>query len=107
MLYANQEIATVNLVAAESYSLSPFAFVGHWVSTAFSSVIFKIIAAVVALLIIVYIIIVIRYNHIRRKRRVRLVKGQNTARDYRAAPKTSIPGGRTLKHNKRRRPPRR
>ena len=106
VLYANQEIATVNLVAAESYSLSPFAFVGHWVSTAFRSVIFKIIAAVVVLLIIAYIIIVIRYNHIRRKRRVRLVKGQNTARDYRAAPKTSIPGGRTLKHNKRRRPPR-
>ena len=107
VLYANEEIATVNLVAAQSYSLSPFAFVGHWLSTAFHSVIFKIIAAVVVVLIIAYILLVIRYNRIRRRRRVRLVKGQNASGEYRAAPKTSIPGGRPLKRGKRRTPPRR
>lgn len=108
VLYANQEIATVNLVAAESYSLSPFAFVGSLFSTVFHSLIFKIILVIVLLLVIAYVILVIRYNRIRKKRRVRLVKGSGTAEEYRAAPKTSIPnGGHALKHNRRRRPPKR
>lgn len=107
VLYANQEIATVNLVAAESYSLSPFAFVGNLFSTIFHSLVFKIILVIVLLLVVAYIILVIRYNRIRKKRRMRLVKGAATAEEYRAAPKTSIPGGRTLKHNRRRRPPKR
>lgn len=66
MLYANQEIATVNLVAAESYSLSPFAFVGSLFSTVFHSLIFKIILVIVLLLVIAYVILVIRYNRIRK-----------------------------------------
>lgn len=108
VLYANQEIATVNLVAAESYSLSPFAFVGNLFSTIFHSLVFKIILVIVLLLVVAYVILVIRYNRIRKKRRMRLVKGAATAEEYRAAPKTSIPGGgRTLKHNRRRRPPKR
>lgn len=108
VLYANQEIATVNLVAAESYSMSPFALVGSVLSTVFHSLAFKIIAVIVVLLVIAYIIIVIRYNRIRKKRRIRLVKGSKTSQEFRAAPKTSMPnGGRELKRNKHRRPPKR
>lgn len=111
VLYANQEIATINLVAAESYSMSPFALVGSLFSTMFHSLAFKIIIAIVAVLVIAYIIVVIRYNRIRKKRRVRLVKGSNTSAvssEFRAAPKTSMPnGGRELKRNKHRRPPKR
>ena len=108
VLYANEEIATINLVAAESYSLSPFAMIGSWFSTAFHSWVFKGLAVLVLLLVIAYIIIVIRYNRIKRKRRVKLVKGSSVSQEYRGAPKTSIPnGGRTLKKNRRRRPPKR
>lgn len=108
VLYANQEIATVNLVAADSYSLSPFAFVGSLFSTVFHSLVFKIILVIVLLLVIAYVILVIRYNRIRKKRRVRLIKGSGPAEEYRATPRTSIPnGGRPLKRNRRPRPPKR
>lgn len=108
VLYANEEIATVNLVAAESYSLSPFALIGSLFRSAFHSWVFKGIAIVVLLLVIAYGIIVIRYNRIKRRRRMKLVKGSAVSQEFRGAPRTSVPnGGRPLKKNRRPRPPKR
>lgn len=86
ILYADEEIATINLVAAESYKLNPLLRVGDFLKDVVSSLAFKIVLAVIVALIAGYIILVIRYNKIKRKRRVRLVKGNSTAETYRPAP---------------------
>ena len=76
-MYANEEIATVNLVAANDVSRNPLLYIGSTIKKIFSSIWMKIILLIIIILVIIYIIINIMYNQRKKKNRIRLV------RDYR------------------------
>jgi D-alanyl-D-alanine carboxypeptidase (penicillin-binding protein 5/6) len=69
VLYANEEIATVDLVAAETVTRSPLLWFFHILKKMFSSAIFKLILFVVIALVVAYVILMIRYNKKKRRRR--------------------------------------
>ena len=69
VLYADEEIATVNLVAADSVTRSPLLWFFSIMKSAFSSTVFKILVFTVITLAVVYIILMIRYK--KKKRRTR------------------------------------
>lgn len=73
VLYANEEIATVDLVAGETVTRSPLLWFFHILKKMFSSSIFKLILFVIIALVVAYIVLMIRYNK-RKKRRRRPVK---------------------------------
>ena len=70
--YANEKLATVNLVAAESVERSELLHTTDTVKSVLTSKWFLIIVAVIILLVIVYIILAIIYN--RKRRNLRRVK---------------------------------
>ncbi len=69
VLYADEEIATVNLVAAESATRSPLLWFFSIIKKALSSTAFRLLLLAVITLIIVYIILMFRYKKKKRRRR--------------------------------------
>ncbi len=68
ILYAEDEIATVNLVAAEDVHLSLILFVLDGIKNIFKSTLFQIVFIAVVLILAIYIGLIIRHNQ-RKKRR--------------------------------------
>lgn len=71
LMLADQELATVNLVAAESVEKNEMLSVIRTLKNALSSIWFKIAAAAVILLILAYIAFSIYYNRVVRRRRAK------------------------------------
>ncbi len=69
VLYADEEIATVNLVASESVTRSPLLWFISVIKSALSSTAFKLILLAVLTLIIAYIVLFVRYRRKKRRRR--------------------------------------
>ena len=76
VLYGEDVVATVDLVAGESVSRSIILWIIGIIKTILSTTIVKILLAFVVVLIIIYIFLIIRRNKIRAKRRkIKMVKG--------------------------------
>ncbi len=69
ILYAEDEIATVNLVAAEDVDVSILLYLGNGISKLFHSTVFLIVFALVLLVLAVYIGLIIRHNRQKKRRR--------------------------------------
>lgn len=72
LTYANQELTTVNLVAAESVERSELLHSMNTVKSIFTSTWFIVIASIIVTLLIIYIILALIYN--RKKKNLRRVK---------------------------------
>lgn len=70
--YANQQLTTINLVAAESVERSQVLHTADTVKSIFTSTWFLVIAGIIVLLLIIYIILALVYN--RKKKNLRKVK---------------------------------
>ena len=70
--YANQELATINLVASESVERSELLHTGNVIKSIFTSVWFLVIAGIIVVLVLVYVVLALLYN--RKKKRLRKVK---------------------------------
>lgn len=80
--YADNVIASVNLVAGDSVSRSGILYIGHIIKTVVSSPVFLIIAAVILAAVIVYIMtIYVRHKQKQRdaRKRLREIKERNYA----------------------------
>lgn len=76
ILYGEDIVATVDLVAAEDVDLNVFLLIIGVIKTIFSTTIFKILFAIIAVLIVIYILLIIRKNRIKAKRnKIRMIKG--------------------------------
>lgn len=76
ILYGEDVVATVDLVAAENVSRSMILVILDGIKTVVSSTVFKILFVLFAVLIIIYILLIIRRNRIKAKRKkIRMVKG--------------------------------
>ncbi len=76
ILYGENIVATVDLVAAEDVELNIFLLILGTIKSIFSTTIFKILFAIVAVLLIIYILLIIRKNRIKAKRnKIRMIKG--------------------------------
>lgn len=69
ILYAGDEIATVNLVAAEDVDVSIFLYLGNGIVQLFHSTVFLIVFVLVLLVLAVYIGLIIRHNRQKKRRR--------------------------------------
>jgi D-alanyl-D-alanine carboxypeptidase (penicillin-binding protein 5/6) len=70
--YANEKLATVNLVAAESVDRSELLHTTDIVKTIFTSTWFLVIASLIVFLVVLYIVLAIIYN--RKRKKLRKVK---------------------------------
>ena len=76
ILYGNDVVATVNLVAAEDVKLNVFLWIIGLIKTIISSLIFKILFAIFVILLVIYILLIVRKNRIKAKRKkIRKIKG--------------------------------
>lgn len=76
ILYGEDVVATVDLVAGESVNRSVILWILDGIKTVISSTVFKILFVLFAVLVIIYIILIIRRNRIKAKRKkIRMVKG--------------------------------
>ena len=76
ILYGEDVVATVDLVAAEDVDRDFLLWVFSGIKTIFSSTIFKILFALFIVLVIIYIILIIRKNRIKSKRKkIKMIKG--------------------------------
>lgn len=76
ILYGEDIVATVDLVAGENVSRSIILVILDGIKTVVSSTVFKILFALFAVLIIIYILLIIRRNRIKAKRKkIRMIKG--------------------------------
>lgn len=76
VLYGEDVVATVDLVAAESIDRSIILWIVGIFKTIFSSTIFKILFAIFMVLVVIYILLIIRKKRIKAKRRkIKMVKG--------------------------------
>ena len=76
VLYGEDVVATVDLVAAEDVELNIFLLILGTIKDIFSTTIFKILFAIAAVLLIIYILLIIRKNRIKAKRnKIRMIKG--------------------------------
>ncbi len=69
VLYADEEIATIDLVAAETVTRSPLLWFFNILKNIFSSNIFKLILALVIIFIAAYIFLIFRYKNKKKRRR--------------------------------------
>lgn len=69
ILYAEQEIATVNLVAAEDVNMSVLLWIGNGIKSVLKSTVFKVIFAVIFAVLAIYIFLIIRYNNAKKRRK--------------------------------------
>lgn len=76
ILYGEDAVATVDLVAGEDIDLNIFLLIFGVIKKLFSTTIFKILFALLAILVIIYILLIIRKNRIKAKRKkIRMIKG--------------------------------
>ena len=76
ILYGEDVVATVDLVAGEDIDLNIFMLIFGVIKKLFSTTIFKILFALLAILVIIYILLIIRKNRIKAKRKkIRMIKG--------------------------------
>ena len=76
VLYGEDVVATVDLVAAESIDRSIILWIWGGLKAIFSSTVFKILFAIFLILLIIYIFLIIRSKKIKAKRRkIKMVKG--------------------------------
>ncbi len=76
VLYGEDVVATVDLVAAEDIDRNILLWLFEGIKTIFSTTIFKFIFAFFVVLVIIYIILIIRKNRIKAKRKkIRMIKG--------------------------------
>ncbi len=76
IIYGEDIVATVDLVAAEDVDLNIFLLILGVIKDIFSTTIFKILFAIAAVLLIIYILLIIRKNRIKAKRnKIRMIKG--------------------------------
>ena len=76
VLYGNEVVATVDLVAAEDIELNVFLLIIGVIKNILSSTIFKVLFVILAVLLVIYILLLIRRNKIRAKRKkIRMIKG--------------------------------
>lgn len=76
ILYGEDVVATVDLVAAEGVNRSLILWIWGIVKQIFSSIIVKLLVGLFAVLLIVYILLIIRKNRIKAKRKkIRMIKG--------------------------------
>ena len=76
VLYGEDVVATVDLVAAESLDRSIILWIFGIIKAIFSSTVFKILFAIFMVLVIIYILLIIRKKRIKAKRRkIKMVKG--------------------------------
>ena len=75
IIYAGKEIATVNLVYAESVSKNYLLYAVSLLKRLISSTVFKVIFVIALVLVIGYIALVIRSNNLKKKKKqLKLVK---------------------------------
>jgi D-alanyl-D-alanine carboxypeptidase (penicillin-binding protein 5/6) len=72
LVYANQNLATIDLVASESVERSELLSSANLVKSIFTSVWFLVIAGLIVFLVIIYVILALIYN--RKKKNLRKVK---------------------------------
>lgn len=76
VLYGNDIVATVDLVAAEDIDLNVFLLIIGVAKNILSTTVFKVLFIVLAILVVIYILLIIRRNKIRAKRKkIRMIKG--------------------------------
>lgn len=76
ILYGEDIVATVDLVAAEDVDLNIFLLILGTIKDIFSTTIFKILFAIAAVLLLIYILLIVRKNRIKAKRnKIRMIKG--------------------------------
>ncbi len=76
ILYGEDVVATVDLVAGESVKRSVILWILDGIKTVLSSTVFKILFVLLAVLVIIYVFLIIRRNRIRAKRKkIRMIKG--------------------------------
>ena len=76
VLYGNDIVATVDLVAAEDIDLNVFLLIIGVAKNILSTTIFKVLFIVLAILVVIYILLIIRRNKTRAKRKkIRMIKG--------------------------------
>lgn len=76
ILYGEDIVATVDLVAGENVSRSIILVILDGIKAVLSSTVFKILFVLFAVLIIIYILLIIRRNRIKaRRKKIRMVKG--------------------------------
>ena len=76
ILYGEDVVATVDLVAAEDVDRDFLLWVFSGIKTIFSSTVFKILFALFIVLVIIYILLIIRKNRIKAKRKkIKMIKG--------------------------------
>ncbi len=76
VLYGNDIVATVDLVAAEDIDLNIFLLIIGVIKNILSTTVFKILFIVLAIFVVIYILLIIRRNKIRAKRKkIRMIKG--------------------------------
>ncbi len=76
VLYGDDVVATVDLVAAEDIDRSFILWLLDGIKTIFSTTIFKFIFAFFLTLVIIYVLLIIRKNRIKAKRKkIRMIKG--------------------------------
>ncbi len=76
ILYGDEVVATVDLVAADDVDLNVFLLIFGVVKSIFSTIIFKVLFAIAFVLLVIYILLIIRKNRIKAKRnKIRMIKG--------------------------------
>lgn len=76
ILYGENTVATVDLVAAEDVSRSIVLWIWGQIKKIFSSIIVKILVVLILVLLVIYILLIVRRNRIKaRRRRIKIVKG--------------------------------
>ena len=76
VLYGEDVVATVDLIAAEDVEFNLFVFIISMIKTVLSTTVFKILFAIFVVLLIIYILLIIRKNRIKAKRKkIRMIKG--------------------------------
>lgn len=69
ILYAEDEIATVNLVAAEDVQVSVLLFAGNAIKNVFKSTVFQIVFLLILLVVAIYVGLIIRHNRLKKRRK--------------------------------------
>lgn len=76
ILYGDDVVATVDLVAGEDIDLNIFLLIFGVIKKLLSTTIFKILFALLAILVVIYILLIIRKNRIKAKhKKIRMIKG--------------------------------
>lgn len=73
VIYANEKIGTINLIATQDISPQPFLIFAKWFKAVVFSAAFKVVMIVIALTVLIYIILIIRLNKKKLHRKVKYI----------------------------------